>query len=299
MSLPSLHLLRLGPSADTGMPGMSWVEQRRARAAEQERVAKEAREKAVEAARLANAPERPEGALDTVRLLVLDFDHTLTFVKTFTVAGVASTASSKNAPLFKNMTKEQHIENFGGEEAVAMMHTLFGKVLEKDIEIRILSDGSKEAIVHALDEVGLLEYFTSTDEDGTGDGDRVFGNNTPLGFHYTEDEGEEGTEEVILRDVDKAAAIQGWRDQFELWMDEIAFLDSDDKNLTDPTTGMQGVLEEGQYWLAEHPLRDDALAKSWIEMITGLVTITEEQEDREQRQDDEQLRQAQPGQGSA
>lgn len=299
MSLPALHLLRLGPPANTDMDAdevrrreenMDFLAKRRERMRKKKEDQEEARRKAVDAARMANAPKRPEGALDTVRLLVLDFDGTLTLSKEFVVAGVETKALSTNLALFQNMTKEQHVENFGGSDTISEMKDLFDHILKLDVEIRILSKGNKEAIVHALDKVGLVEYFTSTDENGDGDGDRVFGADTPLGFYYAEEEpaeqdgeeGEEGEEDVSkqvkLSDdgMDKAAAIQGWRDNFELEMDEVAFLDNDIANLTDPETGMEGVLDKGMYMLHTGAFGN---SRPFLEMITGIIPIPLEDDD--------------------
>ena len=41
----------------------------------------------------------------------------------------------------------------------------------------------------------------------------------------------------------KALAIQSWMDEFDLQADELAFLDNDEKNLTDDEVGVSGMLD--------------------------------------------------------
>lgn len=195
--------------------------------------------------------EEEEGLRDTVRLLVLDFDGTMTRGK-YVADGKEVVAASTNLDQFKKMTRSQHLQNFGGQHAVNEMKTLFDRILDKDVEMRVLSYGTQKSILIALEAVGLAEYFTSTIEGGDGVGDRVYGTDIPP-----------------LNDPEatKGSTISEWMEDHGLEPDEVAFLDDQVENITGEGVGVALILDPGFAVLHRGPFSQ---SQEWVEMICGL-----------------------------
>jgi hypothetical protein len=207
--------------------------------------------------------EEPELEEQDVKLLVLDFDGTmtLTIVPRSGNRPPMENVTSDRAKLFtETMTKQNHIDNFGGKEVVAMWEDLFDELLEIDVELRILSYGLKAPIVHALEQVGLINYFTSADGEK---GDLVWAKDTP----------------PLLNDdtAHKAYVIGTWMDDFnggKLWSGEVAFVDDDPNMIDAPLSGAdnQGVaqiLATGHARRHQPGFYEDTM--QWIRDICGLT----------------------------
>ncbi len=200
--------------------------------------------------------EEEEEVLAPLKLLILDFDLTMTV--TVVERGKRPplrNVTSDKLNVFKSLTKQEHIKNFGGPERVERMQQLFQEVLDNGTELRILSYGKKEAIVIALEAAGLADYFTEQDEEL---GNLVFGNDVPP---------------LNADDAYKAIVIQEWMDALDLKPDEVAFLDDDRENIDAPekgedNVGVAQILHPGHAHL--HPIDYFEASEPWIREICGL-----------------------------
>jgi hypothetical protein len=202
-----------------------------------------------------------------VKLVVLDFDGTmtLTIVPRTGKRPPLTDVTSDKADLFKRMTKQNHIDNFGGQATVDMWDDLFDELLEIGVELRILSYGKKAPIVHALKQVGLINYFTSADGE---EGDLVWAKDVP----------------PLLDDetAHKAFVIGTWMDDFngeELDGGEVAFVDDDPAMIDAPLAGadnqgVQQILAGGHARLHQVGFFEDTM--QWIRDICGLTPPDEE-----------------------
>ena len=126
----------------------------------------------------AHAVERDESR--DVKMLILGFDGTLTmagYIDPNTTTRVEMT--SRNYADFRLKSKDEHVWNLGGAAQIEALKDLFEKLQDFDIELRILSLGTKRAIMYALGlpEVGLLKFFS---DDAAGkNGARIWGGDTP------------------------------------------------------------------------------------------------------------------------
>jgi phosphoglycolate phosphatase-like HAD superfamily hydrolase len=92
-----------------------------------------------------------------IKALVLDFDSTIstpTFLKRTNCWCVAD-----NVELFRSMTEEEILANFGGMARVKALEALLRALAEKGVVLHIVSIGYKAAIVPHLKAVGLLRFF--------------------------------------------------------------------------------------------------------------------------------------------
>lgn len=92
-----------------------------------------------------------------IRALVLDFDSTIstpTFLKRANCWCVAD-----NVELFRSMTEEEIVANFGGIVRIKALEAILGALAEKGVVLHIVSIGYKAAIVPHLKAVGLLQFF--------------------------------------------------------------------------------------------------------------------------------------------
>jgi len=207
------------------------------------------------------APAVLDGERD-IKLLILDFDLTMTT----TVVERGNRPPFKNVTsdkleLFKGLTKEQHIANFGGPARVAAMAQLFEELTKVGVELRILSYGKSEAIIIALEAAGLADYFTTL--------------NQPLGNLVF------GTDVPPLNDdrTYKAIVVQEWLEEEDLQWDEVAFLDDDLGNIATPVDlggedqGVAQLLYPGHARL--HPVGYFALSEPWIRDMCGLNQLGE------------------------
>ena len=216
--------------------------------------------------------EEEEGEEETgeegLRLLVLDFDGTMTRGR-YVAGGEVVVAASTNLPQFKAMAMEDHLQNFGGKRAVNEMKTLFGRILERGIEMRILSFGKKEAIVIALEAVGLAEYFTSTVEGGDDLCDRVYGTDVPP-----------------LNDplATKGSTVSEWLEDYNLASNEVAFLDDQVENVNGDGVGVALILDAGLAVVHEGPFSS---SQPWIELVCGLESVAPEKGSHDDDDDDD------------
>lgn len=197
-----------------------------------------------------------------VKLVVLDFDGTMTMTivpRTGKRPPLQDVTSDK-VDLFKRMTKQNHIDNFGGQAAVDQWKALLQELIDHDIEVRILSYGKKEAIVHALEEVGLADYFTTFDAEL---GNLVWGRDTP----------------PLLDDdqAHKPYVLGTWMDDFggsQLWAGEVIFVDDDPYNIDAPERGddnfgVAPILAGGHARLHQTGFYEDTI--QWIRDLCGLT----------------------------
>lgn len=202
-----------------------------------------------------------------VKLVVLDFDGTMTMTivpRTGKRPPLTEVTSDK-VDLFKRMTKQNHIDNFGGQEAVDKWKELLQELIDHDIEVRILSYGKKESIVHALEEVGLADYFTTFDAEL---GNLVWGRDTP----------------PLLDDDEahKPYVIGTWMDDFhgaKLGAGEVIFVDDDPYNIDAPDRGEDNfgvapMLAGGHARLHQTGFYEDTM--QWIRDLCGLTPPEEE-----------------------
>ena len=202
-----------------------------------------------------------------MKLLILDFDGTMTTTLALGPGNVPITnVNSTNVVLFRNMTQEQHIQNFGGPERLVRMMQLFDRLAEIDVQLRILSMGAAEAIIIALSQAGLVKYFTTP---GGEPGNLVFGSDVPP---LNDDE------------ADKLDAVQGFMDDEGFGPQQVAYLDDDKAFIDDPDAGEGERSADGEY---EGGNRGIALiletghakihqgyfeaSQQWIEDICGLT----------------------------
>ena len=202
-----------------------------------------------------------------IKLLVLDFDGTLTLTIIPRTGGrppMENVISDRTKLFTETMTKQNHLDNFGGKETVEMWEDLFDELFEIGVELRILSYGKKAPIVHALKTVGLINYFTSPDGE---EGDLVWARDTPP---MVDDE-----------TAHKAYVIGTWMDDFHgetLDGAEVAFVDDDPNMIDQPLAGddNQGV---AQILAGGHARRhqvgffEDTM--QWIRDICGLTPADE------------------------
>lgn len=204
-----------------------------------------------------NSGSSAGGGDGDVKLLVLDFDGTLTRAVKVRIGPWAGTASSQHTNgIFKAMSASDHVRNFGGTAEIEAMRGLFIRLRAIGVQLRILSYGHKDNIVTALTTVGLIEYFT---EPGMQPGSLVFGSDVPPLSSSDE--------------VYKALVMQEWMEELGLATDEVAFLDDDVNNVSTPAkgeddVGVQQVLDPGHAHLHVGPF---STSIPWIEDICGLT----------------------------
>ena len=216
-------------------------------------------------------PEEEEGEEELappIKMLILDFDLTMT-TTTYPInkRGVAKrdVTADKTKLFTEGMSKQNHMDNFGGEERVERMKELFDVLIDNGTELRILSYGTKEAIVHALEEVGLADYFTEKDEEL---GNLVFGTDVPP-LNDPPAEGEDPD-----KVVDKLGVVAQWMDELDLNGDEVLFLDDDIANIRTPIElgstdrGVAQILYPGHARL--HPYGYFEQSEPWIREMCGL-----------------------------
>jgi hypothetical protein len=212
--------------------------------------------------------EGEEELAPPIKLLILDFDLTMT-TTTYPInkRGVAKrdVTADKTKLFTQGMSKQNHVDNFGGEERVERMKELFDELIANGTELRILSYGTKEAIVHALEEVGLADYFTEKDEEL---GNLVFGTDVPP-LNDPPAEGEDPD-----KVVDKLGVVAQWLDELDLNGDEVLFLDDDIANIRTPIElgsddrGVAQILYPGHARL--HPYGYFEQSEPWIREMCGL-----------------------------
>jgi len=212
--------------------------------------------------------EGEEELAPPIKLLILDFDLTMT-TTTYPInkRGVAKrdVTADKTKLFTEGMSKQNHLDNFGGAERVERMKKLFDDVIDNGTELRILSYGTKEAIVHALEEVGLADYFTEKDEEL---GNLVFGTDVPP-LNDPPAEGEDPD-----KVVDKLGVVAQWMDELDLNGDEVLFLDDDIANIRTPIElgsddrGVAQILYPGHARL--HPYGYFEQSEPWIREMCGL-----------------------------
>ena len=100
---------------------------------------------------------KPEAAASPIKALVLDFDSTIstpTFLQRTNCWAVAD-----NLPLFKSMTEEEIIANFGGTARITALKALLTALAAQGVVLYIVSIGMKAALVPHLKVGGLLRFF--------------------------------------------------------------------------------------------------------------------------------------------
>jgi len=217
--------------------------------------------------------EGEEELAPPIKMLILDFDLTMT-TTTYPInkRGVAKrdVTADKTKLFTEGMSKQNHVDNFGGAERVQRMKELFDALIDNGTELRILSYGTKEAIVHALEEVGLADYFTEKDEEL---GNLVFGTDVPP-LNAPPAEGEDPD-----KVVDKLGVVAQWMDELDLNGDEVLFLDDDIANIRTPIElgsddrGVAQVLYPGHARL--HPYGYFEQSEPWIREMCGLPSREE------------------------
>ena len=214
-------------------------------------------------------PSLPMARKTTVALLVLDFDGTMTTGTFDDEFGVpVRNVSSANLSMFKQMTVEQHIANFGGQEEIDGMRALFKRLVQPggEIEVRILSYGFKEAILIALTAVGLDVWFTDSQVPGEPEppiGSRVFGEDVPP---LTDPESYKGS------------VISEWMEEQEFEADEVAYLDDQAENIWDEDLGPDDIDTGAASILADnhavlHQGEKFSSSLQWIEWVCGLEPV--------------------------
>lgn len=64
-----------------------------------------------------------------------------------------------NVPLFRSMTTEERVANFGGTERIAQLDALLDRARAANVRVYIVSIGYRTAFVPHLESVGLLRHF--------------------------------------------------------------------------------------------------------------------------------------------
>jgi len=205
-----------------------------------------------------------------VKMVILGFDGTLTMVGYVDpVAMKRVEMTSRKYADFRLKTPEQHVFNFGGEAQIAALKDLFERLQDFDIELRILSLGTKKAIMYALGlpQVDLLKYFS--DDKAGKDGARIWGGDTPP---LSDDKAYKGV------------VIEEWMEELGLHPDELVVVDDDSVNIDMPDKGTRnpGIapsLERGHAILHDYTtlFMDDTLRR--VEELCGLVDLEAEEEE--------------------
>jgi hypothetical protein len=210
--------------------------------------------------------EGEEELAPSIKLLILDFDLTMTV--TIIERGkrpALRNVTSDKLNVFKGLTKQEHIKNFGGPERVQRMQELFQELIDNGTELRILSYGLKEAIVIALEAAGLADYFTEQDEPL---GNLVYGTDVPP-LNDPPADGEDPD-----KVVDKLGVVAGWLLELDLNGDEVLYLDDDVANIRTPVSlgsedrGVAQVLYPGH--ARQHPYGFFEQSEPWIREMCGL-----------------------------
>lgn len=204
-----------------------------------------------------------------VQMLVLGFDGTLTMVGYVDpVAMKRVEMTSRKYADFRLKTPEQHVLNFGGEAQIKALHELFERLQDFDVELRILSLGTKKAIMYALGlpKVDLLKYFS--DDQAGKDGARIWGGDTPP---LSDDKAYKGV------------VIEEWMQERGLQWDEVVVVDDDSVNIDMPEKGSRnpGIaksLHPGHAILHDYTtlFMDNTLRR--VEELCGLVDLEAEEE---------------------
>jgi len=199
-----------------------------------------------------------------VKMVILGFDGTLTMVGYVDpVAMKRVEMTSRMYADFRLKTPEQHVLNFGGAAQIAALKDLFERLQDFDVELRILSLGTKKAIMYALGlkDVDLLKYFS--DDKAGKDGARIWGGDTPP---LSDDKAYKGV------------VIEEWMQQLGLEWDELVVVDDDSVNIDMPEKGTRnpGIaksLHPGHAILHDYTtlFMDDTLRR--VEELCGLVDL--------------------------
>eukprot|EP01062_Namystynia_karyoxenos_P063524 TRINITY_DN56324_c0_g1_i1.p1 TRINITY_DN56324_c0_g1~~TRINITY_DN56324_c0_g1_i1.p1 ORF type:complete len:226 (+),score=77.41 TRINITY_DN56324_c0_g1_i1:77-679(+) len=95
-----------------------------------------------------------------VRGIFFDFDSTISCA--IRVGREWAVADKKE--VFRSMTPEQIVANFGGSDRIAKLDALFGGLRQGGVEIFIVSIGYRAAFMPHLEHVGLLKHFPNSGE---------------------------------------------------------------------------------------------------------------------------------------
>ncbi len=213
-----------------------------------------------------------------VKMVILGFDGTLTMVGYIDPGPPAKRVemTSRKYADFRLKTPEQHVYNLGGEKQIAALKDLFERLQDFDIELRILSLGTKKAIMYALGlpQVDLLKYFS--DDKAGKDGARIWGGDTPP---LSDDKAYKGV------------VIEEWMQELGLEWDELVVVDDDSVNISMPDKGTRdpGIaksLHPGHAILHDYTtlFMDDTLRR--VEELCGLVDLEAEEEAAAAKQED-------------
>jgi len=202
-----------------------------------------------------------------VKMVILGFDGTLT------MAGYVDPVAMKRVEMtsrkyadFRLKSEEQHVYNLGGDKQIAALKDLFERLQAFDVELRILSLGTKKAIMYALGlpRVDLLKYFS--DDKAGKDGARIWGGDTPP---LSDDKSYKGV------------VIEEWMEELGLEWDEVVVVDDDSVNIDMPEKGTRnpGIaksLHPGHAILHDYTtlFMDDTLRR--VEELCGLVDLDAE-----------------------
>ena len=193
-----------------------------------------------------------------IKCLILDFDNTLTRAVRVTLGAWSGNATSQDKDLFQAMSREDHVRNFGGAAVIEDIKVLFIQLRAIGVELRILSYGFKEAIVHALTSVQLIEFFT---EPGKQPGSLVFGSDVPPLNESDE--------------IYKALVVQEWMEEADWQPNEVAFCDDDINNIDTPERGDDN-LGVAQVLAPRHAHQHEGdnftASMQWIRDICGLTS---------------------------
>ena len=212
-----------------------------------------------------------------VQMLILGFDGTLTMAGYLDPKSMRRVEmTSRNYADFRLKSKQEHVWNFGGAEQIAALKDLFERLQDFDIELRILSLGTKRAIMYALGlpEVDLLKYFS---DDAAGkNGARIWGADTPP---LSDDKAYKGV------------VIEEWMQELGLHPDEIVVVDDDPANIDMPDKGKRnpGIapsLERGHAILHDYNTRFIDGTMRIVEELCGLVNLDDEGEEGEEGEEE-------------
>ena len=190
------------------------------------------------------------------------FDGTLTVVDFKNAKGDDVKALSKYPKEFMKLTAAEQLRNFGGLATVKWLKKLFEKIqTENKLSLRIASYGDYDAIKHALEQVGLLEFFKSHPLFSNREYEIYALSKDPAKNAYEGDE--EGEEEVF-----KDSIVQRWMAELDLDQSEVAFIDdeydvifgeSDIEKYGAPDSGIVGVV-----WDDDDPVQAKLNARNVI-----------------------------------
>jgi phosphoglycolate phosphatase-like HAD superfamily hydrolase len=110
-----------------------------------------------------NSKKRGRDASSRGRAVIFDYDQTLTKAQDVLHQGKIVKAEADKVKVFEDMTDEEVVRNFGGEERIGALRTMLRDLFERDVSLIIISAGYRRALLPHLESVGLATPFFEFD----------------------------------------------------------------------------------------------------------------------------------------